>query len=240
MSGPLVTLSAIRKTFGTVIANDDVSIEIGAGEVLALLGENGAGKSTLMKILYGFYQPDGGTIQIEGSPVDLTSPRDAMAHGIGMVFQQFSLVPALSVLENLLAALPYAPWLQWRGSPQVAMALRWLDQLAPNLDPQRPVRSLSVGERQLVGDPARRATHGLDDVPSESRLELVGRLLHRSPGEDQQQEGRQPNRLDRVPGGEAPQVPAVEALHQAVVAVRLALPPWTGLGLHLGDRLEFA
>lgn len=150
MAGPLVTLSAIRKTFGTVIANDDVSIEIGAGEVLALLGENGAGKSTLMKILYGFYQPDGGTIQIEGSPVGLTSPRDAMAHGIGMVFQQFSLVPALSVLENLLAALPDAPWLHWRGSPQVAMALRWLDQLAPNLDPQRPVRSLSVGERQLV------------------------------------------------------------------------------------------
>jgi simple sugar transport system ATP-binding protein len=150
MTGPLVTLSAIRKTFGTVIANDDVGIEIGAGEVLALLGENGAGKSTLMKILYGFYQPDGGTIHIEGSPVDLTSPRDAMAHGIGMVFQQFSLVPALSVLENLLAALPHAPWLQWRGSPQVAMALRWLDQLAPNLDPQRPVRSLSVGERQLV------------------------------------------------------------------------------------------
>lgn len=150
MTGPLVTLSAIRKTFGTVIANDDVGIEIGAGEVLALLGENGAGKSTLMKILYGFYQPDGGTIEIEGSPVDLTSPRDAMAHGIGMVFQQFSLVPALSVLENLLAALPDAPWLQWRGSPQVGIALRWLDQLAPNLDPQRPVRTLSVGERQLV------------------------------------------------------------------------------------------
>lgn len=150
MAGPLVTMSAIRKTFGTVIANDDVSIEIGAGEVLALLGENGAGKSTLMKILYGFYQPDGGTIHIEGSPVDLTSPRDAMAHGIGMVFQQFSLVPALSVLENLLAALPDAPWLQWRGSPQVGIALRWLDQLAPNLDPQRPVRTLSVGERQLV------------------------------------------------------------------------------------------
>ena len=150
MPAPRVTLLAIRKTFGTVVANDDVSIEIAAGEVLALLGENGAGKSTLMKILYGFYQPDSGTIHIDGSSVKLFSPRDAMAHGIGMVFQQFSLVPALSVLENLLAALPDAPWLQRRGSPRVATALRRLDQLAPNLDPQRPVRSLSVGERQLV------------------------------------------------------------------------------------------
>jgi general nucleoside transport system ATP-binding protein len=150
MPAPVAMMSAIRKQFGTVLANDDVSIEIGAGEVLALLGENGAGKSTLMKILYGFYQPDGGTIQIDGSPVRFESPRDAMARGIGMVFQQFSLVPALSVLENLVAALPDAPWLQRRGSPPVSAALRRLHQLAPNLDPHRPVRTLSVGERQLV------------------------------------------------------------------------------------------
>jgi general nucleoside transport system ATP-binding protein len=150
MLAPLVTLSDIRKVFGPVVANDDVSLDIAAGEVLALLGENGAGKSTLMKILYGFYQPDGGTICIDGSPVRFESPRDAMARGIGMMFQQFSLVPALSVLENLLAALPDAPWLQRRSSPRVKAALRWLDQLAPNLDPGRTVRNLSVGERQLV------------------------------------------------------------------------------------------
>jgi general nucleoside transport system ATP-binding protein len=150
MPTPLVTLSNIRKQFGPVVANNDVSLEIRAGEVLALLGENGAGKSTLMKILYGFYQPDSGAVEIDGSKVSIESPRDAMALGIGMVFQQFSLVPALSVLENLLAALPGAPWLQWRGSPRVAPALRRLAQLAPGLDPQRPVRHLSVGERQLV------------------------------------------------------------------------------------------
>ena len=150
MAEALVTLSSIRKRFGTVLANDDVDLAIHAGEVLALLGENGAGKSTLMKILYGFYAPDQGTIRIERKPVYFTSPRDAMAAGIGMVFQQFSLIPALSVLENLLAALPDAPWLQPRGSARVRAALRWLGRLAPNIGPSRTVRMLSVGERQLV------------------------------------------------------------------------------------------
>ena len=150
MAEPLVTLSAIRKKFGSVLANDDVSVTINGGEVLALLGENGAGKSTLMKILYGFYAADDGAILIEGTEVSFASPREAMAAGIGMVFQQFSLIPALSVLENLLAALPDAPWLQPRGSARVKAALRWLTRLAPNIHPDTPVRALSVGERQLV------------------------------------------------------------------------------------------
>src|SRR5271170_1867628 len=149
-SSALVTMSGIRKQFGTVTANDDVDLEIHAGEVLALLGENGAGKSTLMKVLYGFYRADAGEIRIDGMPTTFASPREAMARGIGMVFQQFSLVPALSVLENLLASFPEAPWLQIRGRERVKAALRRLERLAPNLDPARPVRDLAVGERQIV------------------------------------------------------------------------------------------
>jgi ABC-type uncharacterized transport system ATPase subunit len=146
----LVTLTGVTKRFGAVTANDQVHLEIFAGEVLALLGENGAGKSTLMKILYGLYPPDEGSIGIAGDRMAFASPRDAMAAGIGMVFQQFSLLPNLSILENLVAAWPKAPWWQGRSRARMAGVLIWLRKLAPNLDPNRRVSDLAVGERQIV------------------------------------------------------------------------------------------
>lgn len=143
-----VQLIDISKRFGPVLANDGVSLDIGDGEVLALLGENGAGKSTLMKVLYGYYKADGGQVMVDGREVAIASPRDAMAHGIGMVFQQFSLIPALTVLDNLLLAYPKPP--AWHGARNTAQVSRLLAEFAPGVDPDRLVADLSVGQKQQV------------------------------------------------------------------------------------------
>lgn len=145
-----VSMHGISKRFGDTLANDAVDLDIPPGEVLALLGENGAGKSTLMKILYGFYRADSGAITVDGEAVSVDSPRAAMALGIGMVFQQFSLIPALSVVENLLLAHPETPWWLGRKARGRDRLLDRLRAMAPGVDPGRPVRELAVGERQLV------------------------------------------------------------------------------------------
>jgi general nucleoside transport system ATP-binding protein len=90
------------KRFPGVVANDDVSLKVREGEILALLGENGAGKSTLVKMIYGLYEPDEGEIFIHGEAVRLSGPRDAIRRGIGMVHQHFQLVPVFTVAENVV------------------------------------------------------------------------------------------------------------------------------------------
>ncbi len=95
-----IEMTGITKRFGGVVANDAVDFAARAGEVHALVGENGAGKSTLMSILAGLYRPDVGRIAIGGRPVDFRSPRDAINHGVGMVYQHFMLVDSLTVAEN--------------------------------------------------------------------------------------------------------------------------------------------
>src|SRR5713101_3407688 len=98
---PLLEARDIVKRFGTLLANDVARFGVQAGEIVALLGENGAGKSTLSKILYGYYQPDAGEIRVRGDLARIATPAEARALGIGMVFQEFTLVPALSVFENI-------------------------------------------------------------------------------------------------------------------------------------------
>lgn len=150
-----VELFRLTKRFGDFTANDSISLNIDEGKVVALLGENGAGKSTLMKMLFGLYPPDGGSIMIDGRETDIYTPRQAMSLGIGMVFQQFNLVPALSVMDNLLLSYPktpfwtFRPWLK-RQQHIADTILANLEAMAPHIDPATPVRNLSVGERQLL------------------------------------------------------------------------------------------
>src|SRR5713226_400264 len=144
-----LSLSGITKAFPGVIANQDISLDIRAGEVHAILGENGAGKSTLMKILYGFYQPDSGTIRAGKRVVQIHSPADAKRLGIGMVFQQFMLAPALSVLENVALALSDLPFVLPRA--QLEARVRMLsERYGFQLEPHAAVGSLSIGEQQKV------------------------------------------------------------------------------------------
>lgn len=109
-TAPLLEARGIVKRFGPLLANDVAEFAVQPGEVVALLGENGAGKSTLCKILYGYYRPDAGTIRVAGTAAAIASPLDARRLGIGMVFQNFSLIPALTVWENVALFLENLPW----------------------------------------------------------------------------------------------------------------------------------
>src|SRR6185369_9223282 len=97
-----VDLRQITKQFGSVLANDNVDFQVRPGEIHALLGENGAGKSTVMCLLSGVYRPTSGEIRINGQPVRIHSPKDASQLGIGMVFQNFRLVPTFTATENIV------------------------------------------------------------------------------------------------------------------------------------------
>src|SRR4030066_322694 len=145
----VVSMRGITKTFPGVLANDQIDLDIHASEVIALLGENGAGKSTLMKILYGFYRLDSGQIFINEQPVTIQSPHDARTIQIGMVFQDFSLIPALSVMENLALYLPQLPaWLDVKGINERIREVSERCSLEGN--PDALVAQLSIGELQKV------------------------------------------------------------------------------------------
>src|SRR4028119_1067034 len=98
----MLELKNITKRFGNVTANNNVSIKVEKGTIHAIVGENGAGKSTAMRVAYGFYTPDAGEILVDGKPVQIRSPHDAIARGIGMVHQHFMLVETMTVAENII------------------------------------------------------------------------------------------------------------------------------------------
>ncbi|MBI5367349.1 MAG: ATP-binding cassette domain-containing protein, partial [Planctomycetes bacterium] len=147
---PALRLRGVTKRFpGGVTANDAVDLEVAAGEIHALLGENGAGKTTLMSILYGLVTPDAGTLEVEGKPVRIGSPRAARRLGIGLVPQHFLLVPRHTVAENVALGLPETPF--FFPLPPVAARLAELGaRYGLPVDPAAQVAGLSAGERQRV------------------------------------------------------------------------------------------
>ncbi|WP_030485044.1 ABC transporter ATP-binding protein [Nocardioides aequoreus] len=144
---PAIELRGIGKRFPGVIANHDVDMTIRAGSIHAVVGENGAGKSTLMKILYGVQPPDDGTIAVNGETVTLSTTGDAIARGIGMVFQHFMLADNLSVLENVVLG---AERLHGIGDAARERIQEISRQYGFDLDPDELVETLGVGERQRV------------------------------------------------------------------------------------------
>lgn len=144
----IAEMLGITKTFGDLVANDKVDFQLCKGEIHALLGENGAGKTTLMRILYGLYHQDTGTIKIEEQPVDIRSPKDAIANGIGMVTQHFALVPPLSVAENVVLGYTDSFVLNRAAiEEKVGDAAK---RFGIHIDPKSLVRHLAVGQRQRV------------------------------------------------------------------------------------------
>ncbi len=150
MSAPVLQMRNITKTFPGVLANDDVSFDVHAGEVHTLLGENGAGKSTLMKILFGLYQQDSGQILLRGETADITSPTDAIEKRVGMVHQHFMLVPTLTVAENVALGLPSDRGLRTDLDAVSKRILSISEQYGLQVDPDVEIWKLSVGERQRV------------------------------------------------------------------------------------------
>ncbi len=152
MSEPVlaVQLEGITKSFGRLVANDGVNLRVEQGTIHALVGENGAGKTTLMKILFGLYQPDAGTIRLEGKVARLRTPADALARGVGMVHQHFMLVRPFTVAENLTLAheKTRGPFLDTRRAVAEVRALS--ERHGLRVDPEAKVENLSVGEEQRV------------------------------------------------------------------------------------------
>jgi len=147
---PALRIQGISKRFGALLANDDISLDLQGGEVLALLGENGAGKSTLVSILFGHYLADAGTIEVFGQPLPAGQPKEALARGIGMVHQHFTLADNLSVLDNvMLGTEPLWQPFSRRAAARACL-LAAAERFGLQVDADARIGDLSVGERQRV------------------------------------------------------------------------------------------
>jgi len=147
---PMVRMSSITKYFLDVTANDKVDFSLYPGEICSLLGENGAGKTTLMNVLFGYYACDEGEIFIKGERADLSSPKDAIARGVGMIHQHFALVPIQTVLENIIIGTDSGKTIFLDLKTARRKLLELEQRFGLEIDPDAHVWTLSVGEQQKV------------------------------------------------------------------------------------------
>ena len=147
---PVLEVRGLTKRFPGVLANDHIDLQLYRGQILSLLGENGAGKSTLMNLVYGLYSPDEGEILVNGEPVSIHNPNDAIALGIGMVHQHFQLVPVLTVTENVMLGneTVNGPFLNRRAARNRILDIS--QQFGLEVDPDALVQDLPVGVQQRV------------------------------------------------------------------------------------------
>ena len=143
-----IEMKNVTKTFGSVVANSDVSLEIRKGEILSLLGENGSGKTTLMNMLSGIYFPDSGQIFVNGQAVSITSPKDAFRYGIGMIHQHFKLVNVLTAAENVILGLEGATVLNMKEVGRKITEI--CERYNFTVDPEKKVYDMSVSEKQTL------------------------------------------------------------------------------------------
>jgi simple sugar transport system ATP-binding protein len=143
-----VSMRNITKTFGTIVANSDVSLDIYKGEILALLGENGSGKTTLMNMLSGIYYPDAGQIFINGKEVSISSPKEAFDHKIGMIHQHFKLVDVLTAAENIILGLKEEGRLNLEAASKRIRSI--CDTYGFDINPSQKIYDMSVSQKQTV------------------------------------------------------------------------------------------
>ncbi|BEL02670.1 ATP-binding cassette domain-containing protein [Actinoplanes sichuanensis] len=152
---PLLEIRDVSKTFGSVISLSGVSTTVRAGQVTCVLGDNGAGKSTFIKILSGVHQPDGGELLLDGKPIRLGSPREALDAGIATVYQDLAMVPLMAIWRNFfLGSEPtkgWGPFRRFDRATAIETTRRELADMGIDIrDPDQPVGTLSGGERQSV------------------------------------------------------------------------------------------
>lgn len=142
-----IKMENITKKFGNVVANNAISLEIKKGEILSLLGENGSGKTTLMNMLSGIYQPDGGTIYVDGKPVSIRTPKDAFQYGIGMIHQHYKLVNVFTAAQNIILGLDEEKIDIKSTNEKVKEICARYDF---DVDPEKKIYDMSVSQKQTV------------------------------------------------------------------------------------------